>query len=186
MAQTTNLLVTYDGPYKVESQVEVEDILSLIHARGSYSAPFTEGVFKLSLEEEPRRVIRRLQFLMSLEPEKFRFTRSWTPVDRWCRSDLEQISDAVSEMGEGIGDEESWKIVLRRDECPGINTGKLIDILSHSVFKPRSSLVYPEKIILVHVAGMETALSLLAPDDMLEVGDIPRVPGEDGVQISLQ
>jgi len=183
--QKANLLVTYDRPYKVESQVEVDALLSLIHARSSYSAPFTEGVFKLEMQEDPRNIVRRLDYLQNLDPGKFKFTRSWAPVDCWCRSDLGAISDVVSELGERVGDDDSWKIVLRRDDCPSINIGKLIDILSHSVLRPRSTLLNPERIILVHITGMETAVSLLRPEELLQLGELQGAGGEEGIKISL-
>jgi tRNA(Ser,Leu) C12 N-acetylase TAN1 len=181
------LVVTYDKSYKVESQVEITDLFSLIHAESSYSAPFIEGAFKLVTVEDPRKIIRRLDYLWNLEPEKFRFSRNWVPVDRWCKSDLGQISDAVSEIGEGIQEEESWKILLRRSDSPSINTGKLIDILSHCILKPRSTLLNPQRIVLVHIIGAETAVSLLRPEDMLEIGDMSKPQmGRSGIEISLE
>jgi tRNA(Ser,Leu) C12 N-acetylase TAN1 len=183
--QRANLVVSYERPYKVESQVEVDALLSLIHAKGSYSAPFNDGVFKLEMEEDPRKIIRRLDYLLNLDPDKIKFTQSWAPVDVWCRSDLGSISDAVSDLGGRIDDEESWKIVLRREDCPALNMGKLIDTLSHSILKPRSSLLNPQRILLVHILGWETAISLLRPEELLEVGKVGETTVDEGIKITL-
>lgn len=178
--QKANLLSIYDPSYHVESRVEVEDLLSLIQARATYASPSVPGVHKLVAEEDPRRLIGRLRYLHDLEPEKFQFTLYWSPVDGWCMSNLQDIVELVSRMAEDIKEDESWKIVLKRTQCGNGGIGKLVDTLSHCVLKPRSDILNPQRIIFIHMMGGETAVSLLSPNEMLEVSSkLPALPTGD-------
>ncbi len=181
-----NLLCTYDPSYPVESEVEAEDILALIHAKGEFVGPTVRGVHKLLMHEDPKGVVPRLKYLHDIEPEKFLFTKRWIPVGEWCSSNLADIADAVSRLGDGVGQDESWKIVLNHEGRSSVQLGKLIDTLSHCILRPRSSLD-PERIVHVFILGDQTAVSLLRPQDVLEVASklplpVDRQP-EDSVSV---
>ena len=97
--QKANLLSVYDPSHLVESHVEVEDLLDLIHGHVSIVEPLVLGVHKLAATEEPRRIIGRLRYLYALEPEKFQYTTSWVPADFWCSSLV--IAGCCREISEG-------------------------------------------------------------------------------------
>lgn len=169
-----NLLSIYDPSYRIEARVEMEDLLSMVHAETEIVGPGLGDTAVLQTLEAPRKVVARLSYLHRIAPERFEFTRIWLPADRWCRSELGEIADLVSEAGEKIEEGETWKIVLQRTESPIENIGRLIDTLSHCVLKPNPDMMGPRKVIYIHVIGQETAVSLLDPDDMLKIP--PRVP----------
>ena len=169
-----NLLSIYDPSYRVEARVEIEDLLSMVHAPAEAVEPELGDTAVLQTSEPSRKVVARLSYLHRIAPDPFEFTRIWVPADRWCRSELGEIVDLVSEAGERIEDGETWKIVLQRTESPIENIGRLIDTLSHCVLKPSPDMMAPQRVVYIHVIGEETSVSLLRPEEILRIP--PRVP----------
>ena len=166
--QKANLLSTYDPSYFIESRVEVEDLLALIHGQASFLGPVVHGVHKLAAPEASRRIVGRLRYLHAISPDKFQYTRSWVPIDHWCSGNLDEIVDLVSRVGEEVGEEESWKIILDRTGCRMKGIEKLVETLSHCILRSGADLSNPQRIIYIHIIGQEAAVSLLDPDDILE------------------
>ena len=177
LVQKANLLSVYDPSHLVESHVEVEDLLDLIHGHASFVKPLILGVHILAAKESPRRIIGRLRYLYALEPEKFQYTMSWVPADFWCSNSVDDVVDLVSRAGKDVGEEESWKIVVRMTESEVKGVDNLVDTLSRCIVSPRVNLANPEKIVYVHFIGGEASVSLLGPDDILEIApDMPMPP----------
>jgi len=185
--QKANLLAVYDDPYRVESEVEVVDLLSVVHGDFSFVGPGVPGIYKLHVRDDPREVVARLRYLHAIQPDRFQYTRSWVPADHWVGPGLDEVVELVSKVGEEIPDGESWKIVLNRTGRHLDGIAEFVDTLSRCILRLRSDLVNPDRIVYVHMIGRETAVSLLRPGDILDTAslepDIFRPAGRNEVSV---
>ncbi len=169
MERLANLLSTYDRACPAEARLEVCDLLGAVRSRASLLDADVEGVVKLAVEEEPRRVVRRLRYLYAIQPERFSYTRCWIPADFWCTSDPVRVAELASKVADGIREGEGWKMVVYRTGGPSSALARLVEVLWHRIARPRPDLVSPERILYIHIIGREAAVSLLRPDEMLEI-----------------
>jgi hypothetical protein len=113
--------------------------------------------------------VGRLKDLHIVSPSRFRYTTFWAPSDFWGPGTLAETVALVAKVAESIKEGESWKIMLRRT-CSHIpEVSGLIETLPDCVLRSGGDMLNPEKILLVHIVGEETAVSLLSPDQILDL-----------------
>ena len=78
---------------------------------------------------------------------------SYIILDKWISSDIEEMSSALREYNELIGDGERWKMDLSKRRYEKHSTTELIRTLTESIEKEKVDLKKPEKIVKVEIFG---------------------------------
>ncbi|MBI4018083.1 MAG: THUMP domain-containing protein [Candidatus Aenigmarchaeota archaeon] len=163
-----NLLVTYEPAHRSRAMQEVRLLLEEIDEKAEFEESDSEGVFLLSVSDS-KHVVRRLAGLCNDDPEKFKYTQRWVPLEKWVSSDVEQIATALAEMNDRIDDGEKWKMDLAKRGYDSLSTTELIKRLTESIDKPKVDLKNPDKIVKVEILGSKAAIALLNSGELLEV-----------------
>lgn len=163
-----NLLVTYDPSHSGKAMQEVKLLLKELDEEADFEDSDTDGVFLLNVKD-PKNAVKRLSRLCDENPENFRYTHRWIPIEKWISSGLDEMQSAMSEMDEKIDDDERWKLDLTKRHYDEHSTPELIKKLTENINKQHVDLKNPEKIVKVEILGSKAGVALLEKDELLEV-----------------
>jgi tRNA acetyltransferase TAN1 len=166
-----NLIVTYDPNHQGTAEAEVKDVFKKIGTPVQVVASDTEGLFKLKTSNA-KKAVNALVELCKNEPEMFNVTHKYIPIDSWCKSEVADMQRVIKGFVKEIGTDEKWKMSLNKRRWDKMHGTQLILTLTDVIDRPKVDLVNPEKIVQVEIIGEETGISLLLPDEILEVTKI--------------
>ncbi|UCD20664.1 MAG: hypothetical protein JSW08_02725 [archaeon] len=169
MAKTTkgNLIVSFDPVHEEAAKAEILGILKESKNTGKLVG-VSEGLAEVSVTN-PRKAIKGLLVLAKKNINKFRYTFNWWPVDKWCKSDISDMQKVIKVLQKKIKDNEAWKLDLIKRKLIKNYGSELIVRLTDVVDKKNVNLNKPQKILRVEIDGERAAISLLAPEDLLNV-----------------
>jgi tRNA(Ser,Leu) C12 N-acetylase TAN1 len=161
--EEANLLVTFDYGVNMWARNEVLDVLREVGEENlAHLYSEVKGLFQLRVDGDPKEVTRKLDALCRIDPSRFWYTYHWIPVERWCPSTIEDMSEIVKELAERIRSEERWRMSIHKRFYPAHHTRELIENLAQHVDRPNVDLEHPEKIIRIEIIGGRAGLSLRA------------------------
>ena len=163
-----NLLVTYDPSRGGKAMAEVRDLLKEIDEEAEFLESEAEGVFLLFVSD-PKHDVKKLISICRDEPEKFESTFKWVPIEKWVSSEINEMAKALKEIDERIEQDDKWKMDLIKRHYDKMGTTELIMKLTENIEKPNVDLKNPEKIVKVEIIGEHAGISLLYPDEILDV-----------------
>lgn len=167
-----NLLVTFHGNQKGHSETEVRERMKELGAHlERLETCEVEGVFLLQVGGDSKVLVSQLKRLCHEDPVGFQYTHHWVPIERWVPSNREVIRKNAVEMGEGIGDDETWMMHLHKRHMPE-HYDDLIAYLTEPLNRGRVSLTDPDKILAVEILGKSTGMSLLTRHELLDVNKV--------------
>lgn len=173
MGEEANLLVTFDYAAYMGARNEVIDVLREV---GEENPEFlyseVKGLFQLRVEGAPKEVTRKLDALCRRDPSRFWYTYHWVPIEKWCPSTIEDMSEVVKALAERIRPEERWRMSINKRFYREHHTRELIEKLAQHVDKPKVDLENPEKIIRIEIIGGRAGFSLLTPKEDFSVNDV--------------
>ena len=127
------------------------------------------GMLAVRATLDPREVVQRLRALCEQRPRAFRYTLKWVPVDRWARPELPAMKEAVAQLRQRIGPNETWRMTVeRRTDATGLDPSQLIRSLAELI-DAKVDLGHPGKIVLVQLFADWVAFSVVAPSEMFSV-----------------
>ncbi len=163
-----NLIVTYDPNHRGAAEAEMKELFKRVGATAQIVSSDVEGLFKVRTKDA-KKVVKGLLALCRSEPNMFCVTHKYIPIDVWCRSEVADMQRAIKGFVKEIGLEEKWKMGLNKRRWDKMHGTQLILTLTDVIDRPKVDLVNPEKIVQVEIIGEETGVSLLLPDEILEV-----------------
>lgn len=166
-----NLLVTYDPNHKGTAEAEVKDVFKKIGVAVDFVALDIEGLFKLRTANS-KEAVKKLVELCKKEPPLFTATHRYVPVDAWCSSGVADMQNTIKKFVNQIGSDEKWKMALNKRKWDKMHTTQLVLTLTDVIDRPKVDLVNPEKIVQVEIIGEEAGISVLKPDEVLDVAKI--------------
>jgi len=164
----SNLLVTFDPNHFEVGKREIENFLKEVGEKGKILKA-DKGLAELKVKD-PRKVITKLK---KIPIKRFTYTQHWIPVDFWLENKITTLKKKISKLGKEIGKQEKWKMDLnirRLKKKP--NERKLVLSLTELVKKENVDLKNPKKIIKVEIIGKKVALSLLKPNEILNISKL--------------
>ena len=172
IAGEANLLVTFDPNKTVSAKQEVENLLKEINENFDIEETNVNGVFKIKVNNS-RGAVRKLIELCRNNPDKFSRTFRWIPIDKWCKSDINEMRNVIKNVCNEISNEDKWKMDLEKRQHEA-HERDLIIKLTEIVDKPNVDLKNPDKIIKVDIIGNEAGISILRRDEVLNVVDFKK------------
>ncbi|MBI2133904.1 THUMP domain-containing protein [Candidatus Woesearchaeota archaeon] len=163
-----NLLVTYDPNHKGIAAAEIKEAMARIGERYELEKTIVDGLFKIKTQDA-RRVVKKLAELYRREIQLLNTTHRFIPIDAWCRSEVPEMQKVIKGLVPNIGQNERWKMNIGKRHWEKMHGTELIIKLTEVIDRAKVDLEKPEKIVQVEIIGNEAGISLIRPDEMLEV-----------------
>lgn len=175
MDEDANLLVTFDYGVYMGARSEVIDVLREVGEESPrLLSSDVKGLFQLRVDGDPKEATRKLDALCRRDPSRFWYTYHWIPVEKWCPSTIEDMSEVVNELAERIRPEERWRMNVNKRFYHDHHTRELIEKLAQHVDKPNVDLENPDKIIRIEIIGGRAGLSLLTLKEAFSVNAVKK------------
>ncbi|MBI5347639.1 MAG: THUMP domain-containing protein, partial [Candidatus Aenigmarchaeota archaeon] len=100
------------------------------------------------------------------------YTHRWVPIEKWVKSDMNEMTKAIAEMGKKIGRDEKWKMDFNKRQYDAPKD--IIIKLTDPIDRPHVDLKNPDKIVHVEVIGKNAGISLLNKDEVLNTATAGR------------
>ena len=123
------------------------------------------GLLTCKTSLDPFEVVQKLREFALENPYQFRFAIRFTPIEQCVESNLESIKEATLNLLEKIGEDESFRVTVRRRHTDLENMEVVIAVAS--VIQRTVNLDNPDKIVLVEIVGDVTGISVL--DDETDI-----------------
>ena len=162
-----DLLVSYPWGRFYPARREALHALKLL---GDHDAAmrwtFVMGIGVVHTRLDNRQVIHQCRELLHQGEMRFEFAVKWVPVDYWCWTDLEAMSQLIDEkVLPRIKPNESWAMRVNKRRWQTYHTDDIVTALAAHIDRP-VNLSHPDKIVWVDVIGNDTAISVLKPDEI--------------------
>ena len=116
---------------------------------------------------DPVKAIRDLRSLMKAEPKRFRMVYRVMPILRWVPTDVSDMVEAVRELSSLVNVDESFRVTLEKRRT-GLGSMEIIEAVAE-VLDRIVDLESPNWVVLVEVVVRNTGISIIRPEDMLNV-----------------
>jgi len=125
------------------------------------------GLIAAKTDLEPLEVIKQFRVILRERPYEFRYVLRLVPVERVVATTLDQIKEAVVQIGSKIGKDETFRVTVEK-RFTSLHTLNIIEAAATAI-KNKVNLHQPDKILLIEVVGGLTGLSIIKPDETLSV-----------------
>jgi len=166
-----NLLVTFDPNHVGTAQNELNEVLKKIGEKPKIAASEVEGLFKVAVSNA-RKVVGRLNDLCRADPNLFVATHHYIPIDFWCKSEVAVMQKNIKPFASDIGEAERWKMNVSKRHWGKLGGTELIIKLTEVIDRENVDLDSPQKIVQVEIIGKEAGISLLQPEDLLDIAEV--------------
>ncbi|MFH0832963.1 MAG: THUMP domain-containing protein [Candidatus Aenigmatarchaeota archaeon] len=167
-----NLLITCDPSHSGKAKDEVTALLKDAGEKATFIDSDVEGLLLLKVKDA-KKAVKELIGVFNDDSSRFELTFKWTPIDKWCSSDLASLSNEMKKFDAKIGADESWKMDLNKRQYQG-STTDLIMKLTENITKPKVDLKNPQKIVKVEIIGENAGIALLDASELLDVPKMKR------------
>jgi tRNA acetyltransferase TAN1 len=116
---------------------------------------------------DPFDVIGKFREILRERPYEFRYMLRVIPIEKVVHTGLEQIQDAVKELGPKVAEGETFRVTVEK-RFTETHSRDIIEAAAAAI-KRKVNLTKPDKIVLVEVVGGLTGLSVAKPDEILSV-----------------
>lgn len=163
-----NLIVTCPRGAEFDAIYGIKDLLSEV-GDGEAEAWETDvsGLILAKTNLDPVEAVRRIRDYVKEKPDRVGVVRRLIPVHRCVQSRIEAIIDAVRELKDMIGEEESFRITIEKRHTQ-LGSREIIAEVAKLIDR-RVDLENPDKIILIEVIGPVTGVSILKPSDIVNL-----------------
>ncbi len=169
-----NLLVTYDPAHAGSAKSEVQALLEQVGEKAEFLESNVEGLFLLQTNKEPKEITKELRDVVEEAPDKYKYTYRWIPIEKWCKSSMDDMTRAMKEINSEMNDEDSWKLDLGKRQHAARSTDLIIK-LTESINHPKVDLKNPQKIVKIEIIGDRAGVALLDKSELL---DIPKMKAQ--------
>jgi tRNA(Ser,Leu) C12 N-acetylase TAN1 len=165
----SNLLVSFPWPMPGRARRAVVARLRAIGDRAPVARPaLSKGVLAARTSLEPHAAVRELRALYRHDPEAFRNTSRWVPVDRWTAPDLDAMKEAVRGLRDRIRLHETWRMTVERRPGNAMRPETVIEGLA-LLIEAKVDLAHPDKVLLIELFADRVALAVVTPAEILSV-----------------
>jgi tRNA acetyltransferase TAN1 len=167
-----NLILTSQKGSEAKASAEFKEI-ALQHGIRKLHVEKSDfdGLLEVDIED-PRGFVAFLRDYVRSEPFRVHFIQRVIPIDLVVDTTLEQIKEAAKQLGEQIGESETFKIDVDERDSP-YTRRQLIDAIADVVDR-KVNLETPDKVLQIEILGEYSALSVARPDEMISITKLKR------------
>jgi tRNA acetyltransferase TAN1 len=126
------------------------------------------GLLTCTTSLDPFEVVGKLREFALENPYQFRFAIKFTPIEVCVDSDIESIKEATRSLLHKIGDDETFRVTVRRRHTDLENMEVVIAVASE--IDREVNLDNPDKIVMVEIVSDTTGISVLNDEsDILSI-----------------
>ncbi len=126
------------------------------------------GLLTCKTSLDPFEVISKLREFALENPYQFRFAIKFTPIEICVDSNIESIKEATRSLVHKIGDDETFRVTVRRRHTDLENLDVVVAVASE--IDREVNLDSPDKTILVEIVSETTGISVLNDEsDILSI-----------------
>lgn len=163
-----NLLVTYDPSHTSSAKNEVQSLLESVETDAEFLESDIAGLFLLTTSKDPKQITRELRDVVEEDPEQYKYTFHWIPIEKWCKSDVNDLTREMKSIDARIKDDETWKLDLGKRQHQARSTDLIIK-LTENINHPKVDLKNPQKIVKVEIVGDQAGIALLDRNELLDI-----------------
>ena len=169
MLRDFNLIATTDRGN--ERQMIYEILFLLRETLGDLSADASKtgirGLIVAKTSLNPLDVVARFRTTLHERPYEFRYALRIVPIQKIAETDLEQIKHVAKELSSGITENERFRVTVEK-RFTRLHAKDFIEAVATDIQR-KVDLDNPSKILLIEVLGRLTGLSLVQPNEILNV-----------------
>ncbi|MGY5880744.1 MAG: THUMP domain-containing protein [Candidatus Thorarchaeota archaeon] len=126
------------------------------------------GLLTCKTSLDPFEVVQKLREFALENPYQFRFAIRFTPIEQTVEADIEAIKGATRNLLEKIGEDETFRVTVRRRHTDLENMDVVVAVASE--IKRTVNLDNPDKIVLVEIVSDTAGISVLEDEsDVLSI-----------------
>ena len=126
------------------------------------------GLLTCKTSLDPFEVVQKLREFALENPYQFRFAIRFTPIEQCVDSDIEAIKGAARKLLQKIGEDETFRVTVRRRHTNLENMDVVVAVASE--IERKVNLDNPDKIVLVEIVSDTTGISVLNDEtDVLSI-----------------
>lgn len=126
------------------------------------------GLLTCKTSLDPYEVVSKLRELALENPYQFRFAIKFTPIEVCVDSDIESIKEAARSLLHKIGEDETFRVTVRRRHTDLENMEVVVAVASE--IDREVNLDNPDKIVLIEIVSDTTGVSVLDDEsDILSI-----------------
>ena len=115
-------------------------------------------------------VVKKLKEMAMKDPWQFRYTLRYVPLEEVVSSKLDEIAETAAKLAEKIGENETFKIEVRK-RYTTLSRTDIIEAAASKIER-KVNLSNPDWIVNIEVVGKWTGISVLRPSDILSIAKI--------------
>ena len=167
MADTANLLVSYDPNHEAGAKGEIEALFKEVNENFKILKRDVDGLMNVRVKD-PLKAVKKMSELARKDLDKFDKTFHWIPIQKWCKASVKDMQKVIKELAKGIKKGEKWKLDLGKRKTKE-HEKDLIIKLTGVIDNPNVDLDKPDKIVKVEIVGNKAGLSLIGADELLNI-----------------
>lgn len=121
------------------------------------------GILTCQTGLDPFDVVHKLREYAIENAYQFRFAIRFTPLELCVSSDIESIVEAAKKLLPKIGEEETFRVTVRRRHTE-LENMQIVEAVAH-VIPRKVNLDNPDRIVWIEVVGEMSGVSVLNPDE---------------------
>lgn len=123
------------------------------------------GLITVKTSFAPLEAVMKLRQLLEERPGDFRFSLRIIPIQKVVRANLSDIKQAVAELAEEIGEDETFRVTVEKRHTR-LSRKELVEAAAEVVDR-KVDLTKPDKIVLIEVAAGLAGVSVLKQADVM-------------------
>jgi len=163
-----NFLVTCRKGDERHAKVEAEEVFRKIgdNAPLVWKTKFS-GLLACKSSLDWLEAVKEIRRLIDEDPTTFFLTLRYIPVAKTVRTDLDEIKDAVKDMIDVIGEDESFRVTVEKRGSPLSSRDIILGVAE--LIDRKVDLKNPDWVVLIEVVGDITGVSVLKPNDVISL-----------------
>jgi tRNA acetyltransferase TAN1 len=125
------------------------------------------GVITARTSMEPTEAIHRLREQLREAQDRFKTLYRVMPIQRLTDSVILDIAETAKELAHVIGEDESFRVTLEKRRS-NLRSREIIEAVAEGIDR-RVDLEGPDWVVLVEMMGRHTGVSVVRPDEVLNV-----------------
>jgi tRNA acetyltransferase TAN1 len=116
---------------------------------------------------DPVEAIEKFRVMLQERPYEFRYALRIIPIQKVVHTNLEEITQAASELAAGLGEKETFRVTIEK-RFTSLHSRDFIEAVATTI-PNKVDLHNPDKVLLIEVLSGYTGISLVKRTNVISV-----------------
>jgi len=164
----SNLLITYDPAHREQALEEAAEILRAAKEIPKFYESGVQGVLLSKISNDPRIVLKRICSNCKKNSGRMYTTKKWIPIEKWCSSDIDELSKIMKEFSSRIESKQKWKMEINKRAYEKYAVLDMIMRLTENISNTNVDLKNPDVVVKIEILGRKAGCALLEKNEILD------------------